>query len=34
MAFPRLNALSFWLMPGSIILLLISAFVEEGFGGG
>lgn len=34
MAFPRINALRFWLMPASLLLLLMSAFVEEGFGGG
>jgi cytochrome c oxidase subunit 1 len=28
MAFPRLNNISFWLMPSSIILLLLSAYVE------
>nr|YP_010393100.1 cytochrome c oxidase subunit I [Dicyathifer mannii]UPX89154.1 cytochrome c oxidase subunit 1 [Dicyathifer mannii] len=34
MAFPRMNGLSFWLIPSSMTLLFISAFVEEGFGGG
>lgn len=30
MAFPRLNNLSFWLLPPSMILLLLSALVEQG----
>lgn len=34
MAFPRINGLRFWLIPRSMTLLFISAFVEEGFGGG
>jgi cytochrome c oxidase subunit 1 len=34
MAFPRLNNLSFWLLPSSFSLLLISAFVEGGVGTG
>lgn len=34
MAFPRLNNLSFWLLPVSLILLLLSAFVEGGAGTG
>jgi cytochrome c oxidase subunit 1 len=34
MAFPRLNNISFWLMPSSIILLLLSAYVEIGAGTG
>ena len=34
MAFPRLNNLSFWLMPPSFILLLGSAFIEMGAGTG
>lgn len=34
MAFPRLNNLSFWLMPPSLIFLLGSAFVEGGAGTG
>nr|UNJ18900.1 cytochrome c oxidase subunit 1 [Cyanidiaceae sp.] len=33
-AFPRLNNISFWLMPPSLILLLASAFVETGAGTG
>jgi cytochrome c oxidase subunit I len=34
MAFPRLNNLSFWLLPPAFLLLLISAFVEVGVGTG
>ncbi len=39
MAFPRLNNISFWLLPGSLLLLIISLFVEgergaPGVGGG
>jgi cytochrome c oxidase subunit 1 len=34
MAFPRLNNLSFWLMPPSLIFLISSAFVEMGAGTG
>ncbi len=39
MAFPRMNNISFWLLPASIILLVISMFVEgpagsNGVGGG
>ena len=34
MAFPRLNNVSFWLLPPALLLLLISAFVEEGVGTG
>ena len=34
MAFPRLNNVSFWLLPPAFILLLMSAFVEEGVGTG
>lgn len=33
-AFPRLNALSFWLLPASLALLLVSAIVGEGVGTG
>lgn len=33
-SFPRLNNLSFWLIPPSLILLLISAAVEGGVGTG
>jgi len=32
MAFPRLNNISFWLLIPSILLLLLSAFVEGGVG--
>nr|AHA41651.1 cytochrome c oxidase subunit 1 [Acavomonas peruviana] len=34
MAFPRLNNLSFWLLPPAILLLFWSAFVEGGAGTG
>lgn len=34
MAFPRLNNVSFWLLPPAFTLLLMSAFVEEGVGTG
>ena len=39
MAFPRMNNISFWLLPVSILLLVLSMFVEgspgmHGFGGG
>ena len=34
MAFPRLNNLSFWLMPPSLVLLLLSSYVEPGVGTG
>jgi heme/copper-type cytochrome/quinol oxidase subunit 1 len=34
MAFPRLNNISFWLLIPSILLLLMSAFVEGGVGTG
>lgn len=34
MAFPRLNNLSFWLMPPSILLLLLSSFIDGGAGTG
>jgi len=34
MAFPRLNNVSFWLMPSSLILLILSAYVEIGAGTG
>jgi len=34
MAFPRLNNLSFWLMPPALTFLLGSAFVEGGAGTG
>jgi len=32
MSFPRLNNLSFWCLPPSLLLLLLSCFVEEGPG--
>jgi len=34
MAFPRMNNLSFWMMPPSLLLLLLSSFVEMGAGTG
>nr|YP_011036616.1 cytochrome c oxidase subunit I [Aphrodes bicincta]WRK21220.1 cytochrome c oxidase subunit I [Aphrodes bicincta] len=34
MAFPRMNNMSFWLLPPSLILLLISSIVEMGSGTG
>nr|ALO70705.1 cytochrome c oxidase subunit 1 [Metopsia clypeata] len=34
MAFPRMNNMSFWLLPPSISLLLISSMVESGAGTG
>lgn len=34
MAFPRLNNLSFWLLPMSLTLLLLSSFLEAGAGTG
>jgi len=34
MAFPRLNNLSFWLMPPSFFILLLSSLVETGVGAG
>jgi len=34
MAFPRLNNLSFWLLPASYSLLLMSFFYGEGVGTG
>lgn len=33
-AFPRLNNIRFWFLPPSLILLVISAFVEKGVGTG
>lgn len=34
MAFPRLNNVSFWLLPPAIVLILASVFVEQGMGSG
>jgi cytochrome c oxidase subunit 1 len=34
MAFPRLNNISFWLLPVSMMLLISSALVETGAGTG
>jgi len=34
MAFPRLNNISFWLLPPSLLLLLSSSLVEMGVGTG
>nr|AGS15337.1 cytochrome c oxidase subunit 1 [Cistopus chinensis] len=34
MAFPRMNNMSFWLLPPSLTLLLLSAMVESGVGTG
>jgi len=34
MAFPRLNNLSFWLLPSSLTLLILSSFAENGVGTG
>lgn len=34
MAFPRLNNISFWLLPPAIVLILASVFVEQGMGSG
>lgn len=31
-AFPRLNNVSFWLLPPAVILILASVFVEQGMG--
>nr|UFX34263.1 cytochrome c oxidase subunit I [Kozhantshikovia vernalis] len=34
MAFPRMNNMSFWLLPPSLILLLVSGMIENGMGTG
>jgi len=34
MAFPRLNNISFWLLPFSLVLMVFSAFIEGGAGTG
>nr|AMR97517.1 cytochrome c oxidase subunit 1 [Iberobaenia minuta] len=34
MAFPRMNNMSFWLLPPSLSLLLMSSFIEKGAGTG
>ena len=34
MAFPRMNNISFWVLPSSMVLLLLSALVEQGPGVG
>jgi heme/copper-type cytochrome/quinol oxidase subunit 1 len=34
MAFPRLNNISFWLMPPALTLLLLSAIIDLGAGTG
>jgi len=34
MAFPRLNNISFWLLPCSLFLLILSSYVEIGVGTG
>jgi cytochrome c oxidase subunit 1 len=34
MAFPRLNNISFWLLPPALVLLLVSSLVEDGVGTG
>ncbi|MAU40771.1 MAG: cytochrome c oxidase subunit I [Kordiimonas sp.] len=34
MAFPRMNNISFWLMPSSLILLVLSVFMDGGAGPG
>jgi len=33
-AFPRMNNLSFWLLPPALSLLLLSSFIESGVGTG
>jgi len=34
MSFPRLNNISFWLLPPALFLLVSSALVEAGVGSG
>jgi cytochrome c oxidase subunit 1 len=34
MSFPRLNNISFWLLPPALILLLSSSLIEAGVGSG
>jgi cytochrome c oxidase subunit 1 len=34
MAFPRLNNLSFWLLPVSLFMLILSSIIESGVGTG
>ena len=34
MAFPRLNNLSFWILPFSLLLIILSLFIGESTGGG
>lgn len=34
MAFPRLNNISLWLLPPSLLLLVLSVFIEDGAGTG
>jgi cytochrome c oxidase subunit 1 len=34
MSFPRLNNISFWLLPPALILLVSSSLVEAGVGSG
>jgi cytochrome c oxidase subunit 1 len=34
MSFPRLNNISFWLLPPALLLLISSSLVEAGVGSG
>jgi cytochrome c oxidase subunit 1 len=34
MSFPRLNNISFWLLPPALLLLLSSSLIEAGVGSG